>query len=573
MIEEIRIKNFGIFSEIYLTFSEGFNVITGETGAGKSMLIGSLQFLLGGRASTSIIKDGEKNCEVEALFHIRKKELKSWFEERGITIDEDRILIKRILESDGRSRTYIGGSISTVGALREIGEELVEITGQGGAAELLKPQKHAEYLDAFCESISLHRELKQIVKEIRELKKRYNELSSLEKERERRIETLKFELKEIEEAKIKEGEIEELMNRREMMKKGEKMTERIRKAYELLYGEEGSVNEKIGTAIRFLQELTGFEKKIDILLNGLKSAESEIKESVRTLEEVLRDTKYDPEEIERIEERITVIKRLLRKYGGSEKDLIAYAKKISEEIDKLERTEENIKEIEKSLNEKYLKMYEIAEKLSEKRKIGAEKLSKEVSRLLSELGMKGAKFVVHLEPLNDGIEFNGKWFSESGTEKVLFKFSSSPHGEPKPLNEVASGGELSRVLLAIKSITSYKEGIPSSIYDEIDTGVGGAVAEMIGLRLKISSQSSQVICVTHLPQIAAYADRHIVVQKEITKKGERVFVEVVEGEKRIDELARMLSGIEKPESARKLAKELISSAKKWEGVKTHTHSQ
>ena len=572
MIEEIRIKNFGIFSEIYLTFSEGFNVITGETGAGKSMLIGSLQFLLGGRASTSMIREGEKFCEVEALFKLTKKDLREWFEERGITIDEDRILIKRILESDGRSRVYIGGSISTVGVLREIGEELVEITGQGGAAELLKTQKHAEYLDAFCECISLHKELKQVVKEIRELKKKYTELSALEKERERKIETLKFELKEIEEAKIKEGELEELMQRREMMKKGEKLSERVRSAYELLYEGEGSANEKIGTARKLLQELTGIEK-IDNLIKGLESAENELKEGVRLLEGLMREIKYDPEEIERIEERITVIKRLMRKYGGSEKDLIEYVQKISEELRNLESAGERAKEIEKLLNEKCLRMSEIAEKLSEKRREGADKLSKEVSKVLSELGMRGAKFVVHLEPLNDGIEFNGKWFSEHGTEKVLFKFSSSPSGEPKPLQEVASGGELSRVLLAIKSITSYKEGIPSTIYDEIDTGVGGAVAEMIGLRLKLSSQTSQVICVTHLPQIAAYADRHIVVRKELTRKGERVYVEVVEGEERIEELARMLSGIEKPESARKLAKELISSAKKWEGVKTHTHSQ
>jgi DNA repair protein RecN (Recombination protein N) len=572
MIEEIRIKNFGIFSEIYLTFSEGLNVITGETGAGKSMLIGSLQFLLGGRASTSIIKEGERSCEVEALFKVTKKELREWFEERGISLDEDRILIKRILESDGRSRVYIGGSISTVGTLREIGEELVEITGQGGAVELLKPQKHAEYLDAFCESISLHKELKQVVKEIRELKKKYSELNTLEKERERRIETLKFELKEIEEAKLKEGELEELMNRREMMKKGEKLTERVRSAYELLYEGEGSANEKIGTAKRLIQDLTGFEK-IDNLIKGLESAESELKEVIRSLEEIIREIRYDPQEIERIEERITLIKKLMRKYGGSEKELIEYAKKISEELKTLESAGEKAKEIEKLLNEKCLRMSEIAEKLSEKRKTGAEKLSKEVSRVLSELGMKGAKFVVHLEPLNDGIEFNGKWFSENGAEKVLFKFSSSPSGEPKPLHEVASGGELSRVLLAIKSITSYKEGIPSSIYDEIDTGVGGAVAEMIGLRLKLSSQTSQVICVTHLPQIAAYGDRHIVVRKELTKKGERVYVEILEGEERIDELARMLSGIEKPESARKLAKELISSAKRWENIKTHTHSQ
>jgi DNA repair protein RecN (Recombination protein N) len=572
MIEEIRIKNFGIFSEIYLTFSEGFNVITGETGAGKSMLIGSLQFLLGGRASTSMIKEGEKLCEVEALFKITKKELREWFEERGISLDEDRILIKRILESDGRSRVYIGGSISTVGTLREIGEELVEITGQGGAVELLKPQKHAEYLDAFCESIPLHKELKQVVKEIRELKKKYSELSTLEKERERRIETLKFELKEIEDAKLKEGELEELMNRREMMKKGEKLAERVRSAYELLYEGEGSANEKIGTAKRLIQDLAGFEK-IDNLIKGLESAESELKEVIRSLEEIMREIRYDPQEIERIEERITLIKRLMRKYGGSEKELIEYAKKISEELKTLESAGEKAKEIEKLLNEKCLRMSEIAEKLSERRKTGAEKLSKEVSRVLSELGMKGAKFVVHLEPLNDGIEFNGKWFSENGAEKVLFKFSSSPSGEPKPLHEVASGGELSRVLLAIKSITSYKEGIPSSIYDEIDTGVGGAVAEMIGLRLKLSSQTSQVICVTHLPQIAAYGDRHIVVRKELTKKGERVYVEILEGEERIDELARMLSGIEKPESARKLAKELISSAKRWENIKTHTHSQ
>jgi DNA repair protein RecN (Recombination protein N) len=572
MIEEIRIKNFGIFSEIYLTFSEGFNVITGETGAGKSMLIGSLQFLLGGRASTSMIKEGEKFCEVEALFKITKKELREWFEERGISLDEDRILIKRILESDGRSRVYIGGSISTVGTLREIGEELVEITGQGGAVELLKPQKHAEYLDAFCESISLHKELKQVVKEIRELKKKYSELNTLEKERERRIETLKFELKEIEDAKLKEGELEELMNRREMMKKGEKLAERVRSAYELLYEGEGSANEKIGTAKRLIQDLAGFEK-IDNLIKGLESAESELKEVIRSLEEIMREIRYDPQEIERIEERITLIKRLMRKYGGSEKELIEYAKKISEELKTLESAGEKAKEIEKLLNEKCLRMCEIAEKLSERRKTGAEKLSKEVSRVLSELGMKGAKFVVHLEPLNDGIEFNGKWFSENGAEKVLFKFSSSPSGEPKPLHEVASGGELSRVLLAIKSITSYKEGIPSSIYDEIDTGVGGAVAEMIGLRLKLSSQTSQVICVTHLPQIAAYGDRHIVVRKELTKKGERVYVEILEGEERIDELARMLSGIEKPESARKLAKELISSAKRWENIKTHTHSQ
>lgn len=565
MIEEIRIKNFGIFSDIYLPLSEGFNVITGETGAGKSMLIGSLQFLLGGRVSTSIIKEGQKSCEVEALFHIKKEELKKWFEGRGIEVEDDGFLIKRILESDGRSRAYIGGSISTVGSLREIGEELVEITGQGTAVELLKPPKHAEYLDAFCESISLHKELKHIVKETRDLKKRYDELRSIALERERRIETLRFELKEIEDAKIKEGEIEELMNRREMMKKGERLADRIKRAYELLYEGEGSANEKLGTALRYLQELSGFEK-INDLIKGLISAESELKESVRILEGILKEIKYDPQEIERIEERITVIKKLLRKYGGTERELLEYANRISGEIGKLEGVEEEVKGIEKSLTEKLLKMKEVAEKLSQKRKASAEKLSREVSKVLTELGMKGAKFVVHIEPLTDGIEFNGRWFNEGGAEKVLFKFSSSPSGEPKPLHEVASGGELSRVLLSIKSITSYKEGIPSSIYDEIDTGVGGAVAEMIGVRLKMSSTTSQVICVTHLPQIAAYADRHILVKKEITRKGEHVDVEVIEGERRVDELARMLSGIEKPESAKKLAKELISSAKKWERV-------
>lgn len=561
MIEEIRIRNFGIFEEVNLSFSEGFNVITGETGAGKSMLIGSLQFLLGGRASASMIKEGEKGCEVEALFHIRRPSLRKWLEEKGIELDEERLLVRRVFERDGRSRIYIGGSLSTVGLLKELGEELVEITGQGGFVELLKPVKHAEFLDAFCGAMELHRSVKEAIREIKEMKRNLEELASLKKERERKMETLRFELKEIEGASIKEGEIDELLARREVIKKGEKYFEKMKRSYELLYEGEGNVCERIGMVLKLLQELSGMEE-VDEVIRGLSSVESEVREYARTIEGLLGKIMYDPEELERIEERITLIKKLLRKYGGSEKEVLEYATRISEELKKLEGVEEDLRSLEKSLEIKYEEMKKIADQLSEKRRLGAEKLSKEISKVLSELGMKGAKFVVHLEEHKDGVSFKGKWFSEHGAERVSFLFSSSPSGEPRPLEDVASGGELSRVLLAIKSAISYKEGVSTCIYDEIDTGVGGAVAEMIGMRLKLSSLSSQVICVTHLPQIAAYADRHILVIKEFTRKGEHVCAEIIEDERRIEELARMLSGIEKPESARKLAKELLFSARK-----------
>lgn len=553
MIEELRIRNFKIFDDVIIEFGNHFNVITGETGAGKSMLIDSLDFLLGKRVSTSVIKEGRKNCIVEASFLMRAEEVKKLISDIGIEPEDGRVIMRRIMDSAGRSRAYLMDTMVSIGTLREIGEHLVEITTQGGTIKLLNPSTHTLYLDAFIGSISVGKELKSLFKEIRTLENEIKEEEERIRERERKRDIIQFELKEIEGADLKPGEYEVLMEKRELLRDAEKIREKLFYTLNLLYEGEGSAYEKIGESTKVILSLSDKLKAVERVSQHLQSAKEYLSDAVDEINNTLSEISTNPEELERVEERITLIKKLMRKYGPEIEEILKYRDKIKEELSSMEGAEERLEYLRKQLTTLKEELYTKALNLSVKRR--KTNLAKMVEKALKELGIKDAKFEVELRTVKDGIKVRDKIIGETGLEKCTFLFSSSKTYSPKPLHQVASGGELSRALLAIKSTISLKEDVSTLIYDEIDAGVGGNTGFVLGKKLLESSRHVQVICITHLPQIAVYGNRHLVVKKSENN----IEVKAVDGEERVEEIIRMLGGKEQ-ESARKLAKEMLKSA-------------
>jgi DNA repair protein RecN (Recombination protein N) len=558
MLQELRIRNFAIIDELNLSFSKGFNILTGETGTGKSIILNAVQLLLGDKATDELVRSSEEEASVEALFDISEnREVMEGVKEKGERFqaigEEESLLIRRVISRSGRGRVFINGNLATLGMLSEIGVGLLSIYGQHEHQSLQRVETHIDILDEFGGLLGLREKfqkhfqkfisLSEEVKKIREEKERRN------KERE----LMTFQLREIEASGIQVKEEESLKEERSVLTHAKKLMEFANASEEMLYGEEGSAIERIQTILRQGQEVAAIDPSLSHLMKSLEVTLIQLEEIALALRDYSKRIEINPMRLEEIEDRLEEIDRLKRKYGPTVEAVLLFKKRVDEALKSFTTDEERLSQLESSLEPIQQEMADLAKKLSIERRRVAGELIKSVERELGSLGMKRTVFEVHLEDLP---------LSLKGVDRVEFLISPNIGEEVKPLAKIASGGELSRIMLAMKRILARVGGRQVLIFDEVDSGIGGAIAEVVGKKLKELSRHHQVICVTHLPQIACFADQHHSVRKEVRAGRTITRVDRLEKESIIDEIARMLGGMKVTEKTRAHAREMVDNAKK-----------
>lgn len=530
-IKELRIKNFLLIDELNIEFGENFNVFTGETGAGKSMVAGSLLYLFGEKIDWEIFKD-EKEIEIEGIFSA-PFHLKNRFEENGIPF-EDEIYIKRIIiPSKKVSRFYLNGVMVPLSLLKNLVGDLFDFHGQHEHQSLLNEETHFYFLDAFAGISGEREKLSEILKEYRKLKMEY------EKEKEEILKLkemedyIKFQIEEVERLNIKEGEDKELERELSFLSKKEDILKRITYSLNLLYEDDYSIGFYLKEILKNLFEIKGVDKEMEEIYKILEDMEIKIGEIVRILNEKKNKFEIDEEEIKEKEKRLSIINSLKKKHGTDLKGVIENVKKFKKELETLSLREEKLKEKEEKIKEIEKELNFLSEKISKERKRISSSFEKEVINEIKPLGFSYVDFKV---------EITEKELDEKGKDKIRFLISTNKGIKPFPLSKVASGGELSRIMLGIKSLLAKVDSVSGLLFDEIDVGIGGKVAEEVGKKMKKIGKERQVICITHLPQIAALADTHFKVEK-IEKEGKPfITVKKLSKKERLFEIARMLAG-------------------------------
>jgi DNA repair protein RecN (Recombination protein N) len=566
MLTELNIKNFAIIDQLHVEFGPGFNILTGETGAGKSILVDAINLLLGSRASPEMIRTGQEEASVEAFFELA--------EEDGLKIlksldlkKSDELMIRRLIHRSGKSRAFLNGSSIPLRMLEELGEELINIYGQHEHQHFLDPLRHIDILDHSGNLLLLRQAFQEIYTQWSKATSELEELTNRQKQRFDRMELLAYQSKEIARANLKPGEEEELVFERTRLVHAEKLHSIAHEGAEVLYGETGSVAERLKSSLQRLREGVKIDPSLGLLATGLESALFQVEDVASSLRSYREKIHFDPRRLETIESRLDEIHRLKRKYGPSLNEVLTYKEKIDQERKGLESLEEKISELKNSTAALHAQALSSARELSQQRKRVAHELGGKVEAELHTLGMKKVRFSVPVETEPpEGLEEPAgsrelsPRLNEKGMDRVQFLISPNPGEELKSLAKIASGGELSRIMLAMKRIFAEETWVKTLIFDEVDAGIGGAVAEVVGRKLKEISRQHQVFCITHLAQIASFADAHYRVSKRT--QGGRTFVEVscLNEEERLQEIARMLAGLKITEKTLDHAREMIKNA-------------
>jgi DNA repair protein RecN (Recombination protein N) len=529
MLKELRVTNYAIIDSLTLEFGPGLNILTGETGAGKSIIIGALGIALGERAFTDMIKTGETEASVQALFDAPAHPV---METMGIASDEG-IVIRRKITSSGKGKAYINDSIVTVQGLAELGRSLVDIHGQHEHQSLLTPENQMKLLDKFgglegeCETVSsLHGDAQS-------LRRRLDGLRTGERERAQRIDLLRFQVREIESASLSPGEDKELEEERRILSNLSRLNELSESSYGLLYSGEGSTSETLASAASTVKEVASIDQEAEEALRIIEEALPLIEEASLSLRNLRDKYQMDPARLEEVESRIELITSLRRKYGETVEAVLAHRNEALAELSGIENAEVSAEELEAELRDKETLLRQAAESLSRKRQDSAKRVTGAVNKVLTGLALEKSEFRIAITRVP---------VSSQGVDAVEFLFTAHRGEALRPLHRVASGGELSRVMLAIKSVLRAADRIPVLIFDEVDAGIGGLTARNVAEKLREISSSHQVICITHLPQIASQADHHFFIEKGEMSGRVRVTVRELTGEKRRKEIARMLGG-------------------------------
>ncbi len=561
MLRELRIKNFAVIDEVALELGPGLNIITGETGAGKSIILNALGLVSGERGSSDIIRHKEDEATVEALFDGVPKLIEAKLADAGFELDGE-LVIKRILNRSGKNRIYLNGSLCPLNLLAEIGGALVHIYGQHEHHSLLQPETHLNLLDAFAEVEALALAMKQTCAALTVAWNELNDTKDSLDQRRRERANLEAQAEEIARAQLKAGEEEELRARKNILAHSEKLNLGCREGEELLYEGDAALVGRLGKYAAKLRELAGIDTNLQPTEELIQSSLAQLQEAAAQLRRYADRVHFDPRALEQLEDRLAEIQRLKRKFNASVDDIIKLEKEIQQSLSRLENSEEQIAALEKNFAAARGRAWDSAGKLSNERQRAAKKLRRELEKEARGLGMAEIAFEVRFASQDDKADappffIAGKRLTERGMDQVEFYFSSNP-GEPvKPLAKIASGGELSRLMLALKSLVMTPGVVSTLLFDEVDSGVGGRVAEIVGKKLKQVAAQNQVISVTHLPQIAAMADCHYVVQKEVEKGRTFTRVEKLSDKERIGEIARMLGGVKITEQTRKHAEEMV----------------
>lgn len=555
MLLEISIKNFAIIEAISLNFEKGMTVLTGETGAGKSIIIDAMNMMLGARATTDVIRHGAPKAEIEGLFSIENSlPLQEIFDEQGIDLG-DEIIIRREILQNGRSVSRVNGQMVNLSVLRSIGQYLVDIHGQHDQEELMRPQLHIQMLDEFGDTDFL--ELKQSYQTnfdaYRKMRRQLLEIKKNQEEHKARIEMLKFQMAEIESAALQPGEDLKLNQERDKLLNHKNIADTLTNAYTMLDNEEFSSLANVRSAMNDMESLEEYDVEYREISNSLSESYYVLEDVTKRLEDIIESLDFDGNRLMQIESRLDLIHAITRKYGGNVDDVLMYFAKITEEYNLLTGNHLSSDDMEAELKKLEVSLVDLASKLASARHNLAQQLEIEIQQELKDLYMDKARFQV---------QFTKGKFTREGNESVEFYISTNPGEDFKPLVKVASGGELSRLMLAIKSAFSRKEGKTSIVFDEVDTGVSGRVAQAIAQKIHKIGQNGQVLAISHLPQVIAIADYQFFIEKISNDHSTVSTVRLLTVEERVEEVAKMLAGENVTEAALSQARELLQSKEK-----------
>ncbi len=559
MLERLYIKNVALIDEISVEFGEGLNILSGETGAGKSIIIDSINFVLGEKAHKDFIHRGADKANVEALIYIDGSNVKKEIENIGIDIDEDNsILISRTMLASGKTSCRINGKAVTVGMLKEISSLLIDIHGQHEHQSLLNPEKHIVLLDRFCpENLNdFKAKLLKKIKKYKQLLKEINEIDFNLEDREAKIEIYKYQIEEIRAADFKINEEEKLLSERKLLLASEKIRGYINACLEFLYrSEEMSAVDKISSALNNLYDISMLDKSQKKNYERLDEIYIQLDELVSDLITYSNNIEGEPEKLDNIEKRLDLIYKFKRKYGSSIKDILKHCIETEKKLEILLNSSDKIKELSEKKSSLEIDIKKLCGEITELRCKAAKKIENEVESVLKDLGMINAQFKINIEQKSS--------FNQNGWDKAEFIISPNKGEELKPLSKIASGGEMSRVMLSLKTVLAKQDSIETFIFDEIDTGVSGRTAQQVAQKLAFIGKSHQILCITHLPQIASMGDNHYLIEKKSDETKTISTIKKIEKDEITDELARLIGGAEITESTiaaaadmKKMAEEL-----------------
>lgn len=565
MLRLLRIRNLALIRELEIEFDRGLNLLTGETGSGKSILVDALGLLLGARSSQEMIRSDCDSAVLEGIFEIEScRSVISKLTESGFEAEDSLLLIRREISVSGRNRVFINNHLSTVSLLKEIGEMLADIHGQQDQRSLLDLSTHLEWLDHFGGNASLVKEVRDSYKKIRETARQLAAVEMNEQERLRQIDILQFQTKEIRQVNPQPGEKETLENEKNILSNREKILTLATEAHTILYESESSILREIGRLEKLLEELERFDKSWSSHRESLQATRYQLEDVAYAVRDYAAGSDFSPERLEQVHERLYALEKLTKKYGSSSDDILEYLDRCTKELEELLSSTESAAQLSERLQQELKTYRELADNLSRKRHQDAERLEHEIRKEFAALAMERMEMRVYFHPNHHEDKSRvhiPSFYGLDGIDHVEFLIAPNKGEEIRPLAKIASGGELSRLMLSIKSLCGSEELDRTIVFDEVDTGIGGRVAEAVGKRLRDTAVSNQVLCVTHLPQIAAFARHHFRVNKEVTGERTETIVKHLCDSERVQELSRMLGGEVITETARRHALEMLEHSK------------
>lgn len=555
MLKTLRIKNLATIEDIELEFNSGFSILTGETGAGKSIVIESIRLVLGEKASSDIIRTGKSETSVETTFQIHSKTAGL---DNFLYKDEDNLYLQRKVPYKGNGKAYINGTLVPINKIRQLSFDFVDIYGQNDHVFLRNIDNQQDFLDNFADTVSIREKVSQLAKSLRKLNRKINSLQAREQDRAQRIDFLKYTIKEIENAELKADEEDNLQQERTILKNAEKINNVVEEALNISYKEESSILPLLTNLQNQIKELTPYDPEMKTIDNAVEQFMITLKEFVDYLINFKDRQDNSNEKLESIEERLSNVENLKRKYGKSIPEILSFLEKAQNELNILGSSHEELNELKKEFMAAFSKYKEKAQILSNMRKKAAKELEKRIEKEISILGMKKARFEIDIESTPPEPD-NLNQLKDRGIDTVEFLLSPNPGEKPKPLRKIASGGELSRLMLALKSVDKDQKKSKTFIFDEIDAGIGGKTADFVAQKLRALSKQNQVICITHLPQIASYAPHHYRIEKIFKNNRTYTKVKKLTKNERIEEIAKLLGGSHITDTTLKNARELLEN--------------
>lgn len=550
MLTSLKIENVAIIESAAIEFGCGLNVLTGETGAGKSIVIDSINAILGERTSRDIIRTGAQSAKVYAVFEDVNAKVRKFLDENGIDCEDGVLIINRTLSREGKNVCRLNGTPVTVSMLREIGSELIDIHGQHDNQALLSPEKHCGFVDSFAGNAEIIADYREKYGRLCEVRSKLKKLTTDESSKSQRIDFLTYQIDELEKAEITPGERDELKARKTLINNSQKVIESLNVAYEALKAD-GAGIDMITDAESEISDASAYMEALGEASEKITDIRYELEDIAETVRDAMSEVDFDQSELEEIDERLDLLYRLSKKYGNTEEEMLEYLEKARTELDNIAFSEEKVKELQKQEKEALAETEAAAKKLTESRKSAGEKLSEAICSELEFLDMPNVRFVVKCDDIG---------LTENGKDEIEFLISANVGEEPKPLAKIASGGELSRIMLAIKNVLAEADGVDTMIFDEIDTGVSGRAAQKIAMKLRSASKGRQVICVTHLAQIAAQGDVHLYISKSVSDGKTYTNIKSLIEEDRVAEIARIMGGMEITKLQLESAREMLRNA-------------